>query len=230
MNVNRKTKWRKGNESRPCNKREDSDGECRNLHSYTNRMKSWRAERVFVMILQEITGLKGMWIHVPAGGGELKPKGRLTSRSKRCLKLILDQLFNFYAVEPTVRNAAAGWWFLRRPPGQIQQWRSKWNLHRSLSTKKKKAPHSTCPCRVGLSSHIHSVCFITHIKDFKKSDKLRLVKSFSHFTKLHFLLNLEQNIKHLALNTSETRCITRNSLRIGSLRPPVTVWGTLGGG
>lgn len=65
-------------------------------------------------------------------------------------------------------------------------------------------------------------------KDFKKSNKLRLVKSFSHFTKLHFLLNLEQNLKHLALNTSETRCITRNSLRIGSSRPPVTVWGTLG--
>lgn len=61
------------------------------------------------MILQEITGLKGMQIHVSAGGGELKPKARLTSRSKRRLKLILDQLFNFYAVEPTVRNAAAGW-------------------------------------------------------------------------------------------------------------------------
>lgn len=60
------------------------------------------------MILQEITGLKGMWIHVPAGGGEREPKARLTSRSKRRLKLILDQLFNFYAVKPTVRNAGAG--------------------------------------------------------------------------------------------------------------------------
>lgn len=59
------------------------------------------------MILQEITGLKGMWIHVPAGGGELEPKARLTSRSKRLLKLILDQLFSFYAVNPTVRNVGA---------------------------------------------------------------------------------------------------------------------------
>lgn len=81
---------------------------------------------------------------------------------------------------------------------------------------------------VHTSTQFVSDCFITNRKDLKKSDKLRLVKSFSHFTKLHFFLNLEQNVKHLALNTSETWCITRNSLRIGSPWPPVTVWGTLG--
>lgn len=46
-NVNRETKQRKGNESRPCNKQKDSEFHCRNryLHTYTKGMKKRKMER-----------------------------------------------------------------------------------------------------------------------------------------------------------------------------------------